>query len=121
MAFNYTAAEATAHRLIANFGQAATLRLMTTTGGSAFDPTSGTQTTTNYSVTLVETDYTRAEIAGGLVERGDKKLLLSTDGLTVTPALSDKIVMNSVVYAIIDIKPINPGGTVLLYEIQARL
>lgn len=121
MAFNYTSSKATAERLIAQFGQAATLRRVTVSGGSAFDPASGTPTTTNHAVTLVELEFTRAEVANGLVERGDKKLLLSTAGLTVTPDLSDKIVMGSTVYAIHDIRPLNPGGTVLMYEIQARL
>ena len=65
-------------------------------------------------------DYRNSDIDGTLVKQGDKKIYLSTDGLTVTPAASDEITLDGAVLSVIDVKPLSPGGTVVYYEIQAR-
>lgn len=116
MAFNYANAQATAERLIAQFGQTATLTKYTSTG-TAYAPS---RSATGYGVIVVIMDYRNSEIDGTLVKQGDKRIYLSTDGLTVTPATTDTITLESVVHLIIDVRPLSPGGTVVYYEIQAR-
>jgi hypothetical protein len=116
MAFNYANAQATAERLIAQFGQTATLTKYASSG-TVYAPT---RSSTGYGVIVVIMDYRNSEIDGTLVRQGDKKIYLSTDGLTVTPAASDEITLESVVHSVIDVKPLSPGGTVVYYEIQAR-
>jgi hypothetical protein len=117
--FDYARMEATAQRLINKFGQDAIIRRVTVSGGTAYDPTSGTTTTTDYAAIIVVMKYTLNEIDGTLIKAGDKKVYLSTDIQSV-PLLSDKLVIGSDVHSIESILPLNPAGTTLLYEIQAR-
>ena len=116
MAFNYANAQATAERLIAQFGQAATLTKKASSG-TAYAPT---VTSTSYGVIVVIMDYRNSEIDGTVVKQGDKRIYLSTDGLTVVPATSDTITLDGAVHSVIDVRPMSPGGTVVYYEIQAR-
>jgi len=117
-AFDYARSKSTAESLLAKFGQTVTLKRDTAGAGPAYNP--GAPTTTSYSATAVVLDYSDYERDGTFIQTGDKKVYLSTSGLSITPALSDKMVVNSDTHSIINIKPLNPGGTVLLYEIQIR-
>lgn len=119
MTFDYSRSRATAERLIARFGQSGSIRRLTPGGGPDYDP--GEPTTTDYDVTFVLSEYSNREIDGTLIKAGDKKVLLSTEGLSITPALGDRIVVAGTAHRIENIKPLNPGGTVLLYEMQARI
>lgn len=116
MAFNYSKSQATAARLIAKFGQSAIIRRMVNSG----DPWNPVQTVTDYSCTIVELEYTAQEIDGTLIAASDKKVYISTGGLTITPAASDNLVYGGVSYSIASIKPLSPAGTVVYYEVQAR-
>ena len=116
MAFNYANAQATAERLIANFGQSATLS-KTVNSSTAYNPT---RTTTGYACTVAVLDYRNAEIDGTLVKRGDKKVYISTDGLTVSPEVHDTLTIGSEVHAILAVMPMSPAGTVVYWEVQAR-
>lgn len=112
----YDRLQATATRLIADKGQAAVL-VRTSTSGPAHDPT---VTTTEHACTLVETGYSITNRTDSLVQKGDKVGLLSVD-LAVTPdRLSDKLEIGGTQYQLIDLQPLSPGGTVLLYEFLAR-
>lgn len=116
MTFDYARSVATAQRLIANFGQAATLRRKTLTG-TAYDPTVAT---TDYDCTVVVENYRYFEVDGTRILAKDKKVFLSTAGLTITPAVGDQILIESIVHQIINLMPLSPGGTVVMYELQAR-
>ena len=117
MAFDYARMKATADRLIASAGQAAVLRRPSSTG-PAHNPTQGAPT--DYAVTIVVDSYRQSEIDGERIRRDDLKVLMAKGALAVEPATSDKIVIGGVDYVIVDIRPTNPGGSVVLYEIQAR-
>jgi hypothetical protein len=116
MAFDYARAQATAERLIANFGQTATLSKTANTS-TAYNPT---RTTTTYTCTVAVLDFRNAEIDGTLVKRGDKKVYISTDGLSVAPEVHDTLTIGSEIHAILAVMPISPAGTVVYWEVQAR-
>lgn len=118
-AYNYARAKATANRLIERFGQLGALRRQAVSG-AAYDPTLGANT--DHACRFAITDYTASEIDGTRVLATDKKALLAVGSLTVTPALSDKLVeADGTVYKIIPpLKPLSPAGTVVMYEIQCR-
>lgn len=114
--FDYTKSRATAEKLIAKFGQTGTLR-RETASSTAYDPTI---TTNDYTVTLVDLDYDETQLSGTLITRGDRLVYLSTIGLAIVPANGDKILIGGVEHAILDVKPLQPSGTIVLWELQAR-
>ena len=116
MTFDYSRPRATAERLIAKFGQAATLR-RTVSGGTPYDPTTDT---VGYPCTIVVQSYADALIDGTRIKRGDKKVMVSTKGLTIEPTTSDALVIGGVSHELAMVKPMAPGGTVVLWEVQAR-
>jgi hypothetical protein len=115
-AFDYSRSVATATRLLARFGTAATIRRTTNTG-EAWNPT---QSTTDYACTLVVTNYTVTQINGTLIQANDRRVFVSTDGLTITPTPADVLIVGGVTLAVINVMPLKPDGTVVMYEIQAR-
>lgn len=120
MAFDYTRSQATADRLINNFGQAATLVKTTASTTKPYDPSSGIETKTSTAITVAVLDYFNSEIDGTLIRRDDKKIYMSALGLTVVPEVKDNIVVGGVVHSVVNINHINPGGVIVAYVLQAR-
>ena len=116
MAFNYANARATAERLIANFGQSATLT-QTANTGTDYNPT---LTETDYTCTLAVIDYKQSDIDGTVILKDDKKAIISTSGLTVTPTKADKLTIGGVVHDIVEIMPLSPAGIVIIWQAQIR-
>lgn len=116
--FNYDRAKATAERLIARFGQAMTLTVPGATTGPAWDSTPGAPVT--HTCTGCVLDYSVYERNDALIQAGDRKVLLSTDGLSVVPDPAHWITVGGQDMAIIKVAPLNPGGTTVLYELQVR-
>lgn len=114
--FNYARSKATAERLIRRFGQTVTLTVISTTG-PGYNPT---VTETDHSLQAAVLDYKINEIDGTLVQRTDRKVLVSTEGATVTPSTANKITIGGAEHAILSVKPLNPGGTVVMWELQTR-
>ena len=118
MTFDYTRSKASADRLITRFGQSATLRRPSTTG-AAYNPTPGDPD--NHPVTVVTLDYSTSEIDGTRILATDRRVLMAKRSLAIEPTSSDKLVIGGVSYSIIPpVKPLSPGGVVVLYELQAR-
>jgi len=113
MTFDFARLKATADRLIARFGKTAVL-VSFETSGPDFDPTV-TETTTD--ITLVELSYSLTNRNESLVQSGDKLFLVQADA---APSLDDKIRLDGVDYAMVDVQPLSPGPLVLVYEVQAR-
>jgi len=113
MSFDYTRLKSTADRLVARFGKAAAL-VSFETSGPDFDPT---VTESTADITLVELSYSLTNRNESLVQSGDKLFLIQADA---APALDNKIRLDSVDYAMVDVQPLSPGPLVLLYEVQAR-
>lgn len=117
MTFDYARSRVVADRLISRFGQEATLSRPVSTG-PAHNPVEGTPQI--HSVRLVVEEYRQNEIDGTRVLRTDKKVLLAKAALTIEPTTTDQLLIGGKAHAIIDVRPLNPGGSVVLYEIQAR-
>ena len=115
-AFDYAKTRATAERLIAKFGQQAQLRRITNSG-TDYDPV---QTSQDFACMLVNLDYMQAHIGDTLIQRGDRMVYLSIEGLSITPTLADKVLIGGIEHAIIDIQPLSPGGTVVFWQLQVR-
>lgn len=115
-AFDYSGLKATAERLIERFGQSATLTSYSE-GGDAWNPT---LTPSNAAVQVAVFDYRNREIDGELILQGDKLVYLSTAGLTAVPAISSTITIGGVKHSIIDVMPLSPGGTAVMYKLQVR-
>lgn len=113
-AFDYSRAKATAERLIARFGKSGSIRRRTSTGDE-WDPT---RTLTDYDATLVVIDYSLSERSGTLIGATDRKVLISTAGLTITPTNADKLVVDGDEHEIVRIVPLEPGATVVMWEAQ---
>lgn len=108
----------TAAPLLAEFGQAAVLRRPTVGSGPARNP--GVGAPTDYDCTLVVDTYRNFERDGTRIKAGDKKVLLSTEGLTVAPLTSDQLVIAGEVHSIVNVEPLSPGGVVVMWTVQAR-
>lgn len=117
-AFDYARSKATAERLIARFGAAQVLRKAEPGTGPAHNP--GPSTPTDYAANMVLLEYSNRERDGTRILANDKKVLVSTEGLSVSPAPQDQLVINGATYSAVTVKPLMPGPTVLLWEVQAR-
>lgn len=114
--FDYGKRRATAERLIAKFGQRGSLRRIVNSGPD-YDPV---QTSEDFACSLVDLDRSQAHIAETLIQRGDRTVYLSTEGLSVTPTLADKMLIGGAEHAIVDVQPLSPGGTVVFWQLQVR-
>lgn len=109
---------ALANRLITKYGQTGTISVPGTLTGPAHNAVDGAPTTS--TVTLVELEYTVSEIDGSKVLASDKKLYLKADAPEPLKTAT-KITYGGKTFNIVPpVKPLNPGGTLLLYEAQAR-
>ncbi|MAX61555.1 MAG: hypothetical protein CMK46_06965 [Porticoccus sp.] len=112
----YDRLNATAQRLISTYGKAATVvRLVKT--GPAHAPVI---TDDPYPCQIVEAGYKLSLISETLIQVGDKMGLISTT-IAIVPDTKDKIVIDGARYNFAEVMPLNPGGTVLLYEFLARV
>lgn len=123
MTFDYARAQATATRLLTNFGADATLRKQVQ---GAYDPATGTTTvtTTDYTVKAALLNYSRMDAnnqnaEGTLVERDDRKIII--ESFAAVPDTDDLIIFGSVTYRVVSVKKVNPSGTVVIHELQARI
>lgn len=114
--FNYTRSVATANRLIDKFGQTGAIRRTETSG----DPWNPGTSDTDYPCTLVALDYDQKDIDGTLIKATDKKVYVAVAGLPIQPTTTDKVIIGGVVSTIVQAKPLNPAGTVVFWELQAR-
>lgn len=107
---------ATANRLIRDKGKTAYVITPGAETGPPHNPTIGPSTRTECK--WVETGYSLTNRDGSLVQVGDKMGIVEASG---TPELTDTFEDGGIEYQFVDVQPLNPGGTVMLYEIQARL
>lgn len=114
----YAGLRGTAARLLGDKGQQMTLKQR---ASGTYTPGSDvTVTETDHTVTGAVFPYAAVVIDGTRIKVGDKKVLLSAEGMTVEPDQDDRLLIGSVWHQIIAVKPVNPGGTVVVYELQVR-
>ena len=117
MTYDYSVPAATAIRLVKRFGQSATLRRSVYASG--FDP--GAATVTDTPCRVAVTDYSTRERDGTKIRVGDKKVLMSTEGLgSIEPTTQDKLLIGGVVHVIVDVSTLSPAGTPVLHTLQVR-
>lgn len=114
--FDYTRSRGTAVKLIKKFGQRGAIR-RTTLSGPPYDPV---ETDFDHPCTLVDLDVEERNIDGTLVLRGDRTVYLSNEGLTIEPLRTDKVVIGGNPHTIVDVKPLQPGGMIVFWELRAR-
>ena len=114
--FDYGRSRAVAERLIAKFGTTGAIR-RTVQSGPSYDPV---LTDTDYPCTLVTLEYDDAKVDGTLIRKTDKMIYVSTAGLAITLAESDKVIAAGEAYAIENLKPLSPAGIVVFWEVQGR-
>ena len=110
---------ATANRLISEYGQPATLVRPGAITGPAYDPSQGPDVLAD--CVLVDTEHSLTNRQNqASIEVGDRMGIIAVDGLAFVPALSDRLEIGGERYNFVDVQPLNPGGTVLLYEYHVR-
>lgn len=114
----YTSLKATASGLLSDKGQSMTL---TTRTPGAYDTATSTAaiTETTEPVYGAVFDYAARDIDGSLIKRGDKRVILEAS--TAVPTSTDTLTIGGVVHTIVEAVPVNPGGVVVIYKVQARV
>ena len=119
----YTGLQATASRLLTQFGKPMTLRIQS---GSAYDPATQTNVPayTDYPVSGLVLNYGKERSgsvseSGTLVQTNDRKLLISVSSAPI-PTIGALVVDGGDVYTVENIKALSPAGVNLLFELQGR-
>lgn len=115
----YTGLRATADRLLQGKGKDMTLRKRTP---GTYSETTGTVTVTtaDHAVTAAEFDYPRLFIDGTMILQGDRKVVMSAEGVTVSPEPDDQVISGDTTKKVVTAKPIAPGGIVVAWILQVR-
>lgn len=110
-----------ANKLIDKFGQPGTIRAPGAKTGDKWNPTIGAPTTE--ACVLVELEYTQSEIDGTLILAKDKKVLVKVGGLTKEFMVNaTELIYGGVTHIVVQpVKPLSPGGVLLLWELQVRV
>ncbi|WP_056039141.1 hypothetical protein [Loktanella sp. 3ANDIMAR09] len=116
----YDRAKAVADRKLADKGQTAAIRRVVVAGGGPTDPTGGTTTETDYPCQVALFLVSLRDVDGTFIKAGDWRVLVSTDGLTITPETTDQLVCSEGVLTIVDPGKFAPAGQITHYKMIAR-
>jgi hypothetical protein len=120
MGFYERQRDGVAKKLIAKYGQAMTLRVITP---GAYDPDTrltADPVTTDYPIKGIAEEYKLSEVDGTVIQNGDKKILISASGLAVRPLPEHIVIMSGEVWQVINCTPLAPGGVAVTYSLQLR-
>lgn len=114
MSFDYTRIRGTSERLLARFGQVATLIKPGAMTGPEWDPQPGPAT--EHQITVVDENQMQRDQSGTLISEAVHALIVSTAG-GIAPERQDRVrLANGRDLEIIEVRPLAPGGVVLLWE-----
>jgi hypothetical protein len=116
--FDYARAQATALRLLDKFGQAGEIWRDVPGSGPVWDP--GEPTIQKTPCTLAVLRFDNKDIDGTLIKASDKKVYIAAKGLAIVPVTTDKLMIGGVSHSLVRVMPLNPAGTSVYYEVQAR-
>lgn len=134
---NYNSLKATADKLLEKMGMAITLSRYETSGAwvKSYNPLESRNEWKNtgtgeivltapagnpvaHSGYGIRTDYKTSEIDGTNIQKGDVKLVISTD--FPVPTTGDRLTADSVVYNYVSHEEKSPAGIGLVYIVQVR-
>jgi len=120
MTIDYATIRESANDAINEAGQNGYLRK--TVAGTGTDPwNTGAGTVTDYPIRFVLVDYAERDRDGTLVQVNDQQAIIAVGSLAVEATEADKLVDSSGnVFEVIAMRPLSPGGVVLLYQAQVR-
>jgi len=119
MGFDYAGLRAeVAEPLIADFGKPGTLVINDLLSGEPYGSQLGSET--YYPVTVVQTQFTKDNNSGTLVEKDDVLFLVSTDGVVIDPELADRMTVDGITYQVVRVDPLRPGPIIMLWKVHAR-
>lgn len=108
-----------AKELISENGAPMQLWREVVTGGTDYDPNSGTVSIETADITAVRTKFSAFEVGdGSRIKSTDLKLLIDS---TVNPKEYQKIIDGTKELQIIDVPEVIPGEVSIIYKVQARL
>lgn len=105
-------------QLVSKFGTAVTL---VQRGKPSYDVESGmaTESSTSYTVSAVVSDYSAREITG-LVQVGDRRLVVASSALSFELTTSDQVVFEGVTHNIVSINAAYSGDQSAVLTLQLR-
>lgn len=107
--------------LMAEVGTTATLSHVT--AGGTFDPTTGGitgQTTSDYTVTGIIRRPRKIFAAGEIVTDDRLRMTITASGLSITPAVGDKLTISGTQYSVQEIETTQPQGVAIAYTLVLR-
>ena len=113
-----TNARAAAVKLLTKFGQTVTFTYATSETFTIATQTNAKGTST-FTGKAVSTNYTKTEIDGESVLQGDIRLLV--ENTSVVPAIDNTVVIDSIIYRLMNVESINPNGSNIMYICQIRI
>ncbi|XAI94570.1 head-to-tail stopper [Pseudomonas phage vB_Pa-PAC4] len=118
----FDSAIALAKKLIKKNGQAVTLRGFTT--NAAPDPAKpwkpGGNVAADQTIEAVFLDYEQRYIDGQTIRMGDQRVFMPAESLTAPPEVEGLVLRGLEVWKVIAVKPLNPNGQAIMYELQVR-
>lgn len=111
---------ASSAELIDDIGASVTFRRVSE---SSYNSATGTTTSganQDETVRALFLQYREAEIDGQLIQRGDRRAIVSASGLTKTPAVGDVFVGKGDTVRVISVQKIEASGDGLVYACQVR-
>ncbi len=118
MAFDYSKTATSTDRILTKFGQEVTITRRT---AGTYDTSTGVSAVTETTQSGIGAifDWQNRDVDGTTIKTGDRRLLLSAVDITA-PVVNDTVTVGSVVFTVMQVKPLAPSGTVVLYEINLR-
>ena len=110
--------EKVAGTVISKFGGDVTIRYVT---AGVYNTTTGasTETTSDSVVKGVLEGVSKGEV-NGLIEAGDKRLVVAAKDLPSAPGTKDRAVISTVVYQIITVNTVEQEGVAITFELILR-
>lgn len=93
-------------------------RLAAGTFNSATGKVSGSSTTT-HNVKASIRDYKLHEIKG-LLQQGDKRVILAADALSFAPSEKDSVLLDSRRYSVLFVEPVYNKSSIVAYRLTVR-
>jgi len=75
---------------------------------------------TAYSTYGLITAFSLAEMSESMIKMGDKKLLIPSYGLSITPTVRDTVTINSIDFMIVNMMTLQPNNDDILYTCHIR-